>query len=173
MTLYFREVQQNDIDAEVCLRPQMHSCVNSASPTKEDLMNHLDLKKMLSKLRNPRYLFKVMFLSMLAIMLIDALCFIKNVCSHNVGMCIFNVILFFGVGYHVLLMLVAIYKRQYQRNVVILIGIDLCSLIAYILCPIYVAVAFINTQVNFILPVGLSALLCHFFFIPTLRSWLE
>ena len=121
-------------------------------------MKNLNLKRMLSYLKNPQAMFKAAFSVMIAILIVDVICF--------------NVVLFAGIGYHSLLMLVAILKSKYQKSVLILIGIDLCSLIAHILCPIYMMVAFTEGQIDFILPVGISALLCHFFFIPILRNML-
>lgn len=134
---------------------------------------NLNLKRMLSYLKKTQVLFKTLFSIMIAILIVDAICFFKNIHADNIGMCIFNVVLFIGIGYHTLLILVAILKSKYQKNVLTLIGIDLCSLNAYILCPMYILFAFRQGQVDFILPVGISALLCHFFFIPTLRKWLE
>lgn len=135
-------------------------------------MKNLNLKRMLSYLKNPQAMFKAAFSVMIAILIVDVICFVKNSRNGNFGMCIFNVVLFAGIGYHSLLMLVAILKSKYQKSVLILIGIDLCSLIAHILCPIYMMVAFTEGQIDFILPVGISALLCHFFFIPILRNML-
>lgn len=135
-------------------------------------MKNLNLKRMLSYFKNPQAMFKAAFSVMIAILIVDVICFVKNSRNGNFGMCIFNVVLFAGIGYHSLLMLVAILKSKYQKSVLILIGIDLCSLIAHILCPIYMMVAFTEGQIDFILPVGISALLCHFFFIPILRNML-
>lgn len=134
---------------------------------------NLNLKKMLSNFKDPKFLFKTIFSITIAILIIDAIYFVKNVKANNVGMYIFNLILFIGIGYHSLLMLVAILKEEYQKNVLVLIGIDLCSMNAYVLCPIYIIIAFINSYLDFILPMGCLALLCHFFIIPSLRKLIE
>ena len=131
-----------------------------------------NLKKMLSKL-DLNQIFKISFFSMIALVILNAICLVKNITNHNFGMCILNAIIILGVGYHSLLVLVAIRKKSYQKNVLYLIGIDLCSIAAYILCPLYVIIAFLSDQSNFILPIGLIAVLLHFFILPTIRSWLE
>ena len=131
-----------------------------------------NLKEKLSKI-DLNQTFRISFLAMVALVILNAICLVKNITNHNYGMCILNAIIIFGVGYHSLLVLLAIRKQTLQKNVLLIIGIDLCSLAAYILCPLYVIVAFINNQVEFILPIGICAMLIHFFILPAIRSWLE
>ena len=131
-----------------------------------------NLKKMLSKI-GMNQVFKILFFTMVALVILNAICLAKNITTHNFGMSILNVIIILGVGYHSLLVLVAIRKKTYQKNVILMISIDLCSIAAYILCPLYVIIAFLNDQSNFILPIGLIAILIHFFILPAIRSWLE
>lgn len=131
-----------------------------------------NLKQKLSNIDVNRA-FKLAFLSMIALVILNGICFVKNIIGHNYGMSIINAIIVLGVGYHSLLVFVAIKKQSYQRNVLVLISLDLCSLAAYILCPLYIIVAFINSQVDFILPIGICALMIHFFILPAIRSWIE
>ncbi|MBQ3409333.1 MAG: hypothetical protein IJH12_09040 [Clostridia bacterium] len=130
-------------------------------------------KKMLSYFKKPKNVFKTFFSVMIAVLVIDVIYLVRNVQSGNIGMCIFNVSLFAIVGYHSLLVLLAILKENYQKNVLLLIGIDLCSLTAYFLCPLYIVVAFLNNKVELVFPMCIVALICHFLFIPTIRSWIE
>ena len=129
-------------------------------------MKNLNLRKMLSYFKNPQIMFKTIFFTMITILIVDGISFIKNSHNGDIWMCVFNVVLFIGIGYHALLILVAIHKSKYQKNVLILMGIDLCSFSAYILSPLFMVVVFTHGQSDFILPIGISALLCHFFFIP-------
>lgn len=135
-------------------------------------MKLLNLKEKLSKI-DLNQTFKTSFFVMIVLLILNGIFLVKNIVNHNFGMCILNAIIILGVGYHSLLVLVAIRKQSYQKNVLLLIGIDLCSLAAYVLCPMYVLVAFINNQVDFILPIGLCAMLIHFFILPAIRSWLK
>jgi len=67
-------------------------------------------------------------------------------------------------------MLVAILRPKNEKNVIALITLDVMSFIAYVLCPFYVIISFIEGQLNFVIPVAASALVAHFIIKPAIRK---
>ena len=115
--------------------------------------------------------FKITFCLMVTLFALNIICFTKNIASHQYLTGIFNFVTLSVIGYHSFLILYAIKKKNYQKKLLVRVCIDFSSLVAYVLCPLYVIVAFMNNQMDFILPVGLCALIIHFFALPTIRSW--
>lgn len=131
-----------------------------------------NLKDKLSRIKLED-IFKFAFATMMIIVVVNGIFFFKNAHEHRLLMCISNAATFLVVGYHSILVLFAIYKKNYRKSVIYLLCIDLCTLSAYALCPLYIVVAFMNNQVDFVFPVGLCAFMIHFFILPTLRKWIE
>ena len=128
-----------------------------------------NLKKMLSK-----NLSKILFTIMVATLIVDALFFVKNIRTGNIGMCIFNAVMFAGIGYETLLMLVAVAKPADQKSVLILIGLDIMSFIAYVVCPFYVIISVLERHITLAIPVVIcSALAAHFIFKPAIRNHID
>lgn len=127
-----------------------------------------NLKQMLSK-----NLSKILFTIMATTLIVDALFFVKNIRTGNIGMCIFNAVMFAGIGYETLLMMVAVAKPADQKSVLILIGLDIMSFIAYAVCPLYIIISFIEGQLNFVIPVAFSGLASHFILKPAIRKYID
>lgn len=131
-----------------------------------------NLKQKLSKI-DLHTAFKITFLSMMVVIAITVICFFKNLANHRFLMCVFNIVTFAVISYHTTLIYRAIQKKQYDKKLLIKLCIDFSSLVAYLLCPLYIIMAVMHNQIDFIFPIGLCAMMLHFLVLPTARSWIK
>lgn len=116
---------------------------------------------------------KLVIYFLITVFVICTIWFIKSLINSNLLFCIPNGIAILVIGYHLAFALMALKEQDCQKAVLTLISIDLCRIVSYFICPIYIIVALINHQTQFILPTLFCGLVIVFFILPIIRNWLE